>query len=391
MTNETNNTTYHGLEYPAVGYNGSEPVYGVLLNQLFESIDDRLVKAGHTDDQPNASGSGKFWYGTNDNVLYYDSGTWETIAGNATHIIEDTKSNRPSASGTNGWFYATDENTLYYDGGSWIAVTGQSGTLITDEITDFSTSGFSLAHTNTEVNSGNIHLTSSVNITSTVTMNISWQSKSQGKYVGIQFNPNNDLTEINAITAPYTSASPVYLRDSSGTDLESRSNSGGGTTLTFDNNGNGFTAGTDYRLVATGNVGRSFDGGYPYTSTDVDITDGVKDGSVENNNSVIETIEAKKLQGQTSGDCIIAYDSVPSDLSRWDVIRYKKNIEANGPTVKVNILDSNDNVLFSDVDRNTQLSTLSPSENYKVQVEIERSDLKNDPQFTYVGRQYVGN
>jgi hypothetical protein len=100
-------------------------------------------------------------------------------------------------------------------------------------------------------------------------------------YGGIVITPNTDLKGVTAEVSTNTnSVSTMYLTDTSNTTLDSASVFGGGDEATLSAD---LSAGTKYYIYvdevgATFTLGYAFDPSYPFTSDDVDIVAGVREG-----------------------------------------------------------------------------------------------------------------
>jgi hypothetical protein len=77
----------------------------------------------------------------------------------------------------------------------------------------------------------------------------------------------------------------------------------------------------------------------------------------------------------------------PSDVESWELVSFQAS--SNGGSVTVNVLDGDGNVLFANIDRNTNVSTVSPETNLQLQAELERSDGSANPRLEYASRRYT--
>lgn len=82
MSNNTEQTDYHSYEYPGENYDATDTHWGEILNDLFEDLDDDVVRKGSYDDRPDAGTEGRWYLATDRNIIFYDDGDdWDPIAG----------------------------------------------------------------------------------------------------------------------------------------------------------------------------------------------------------------------------------------------------------------------------------------------------------------------
>jgi hypothetical protein len=79
-----------------------------------------------------------------------------------------------------------------------------------------------------------------------------------------------------------------------------------------------------------------------------------------------------------SGNALIEWDKgVPTDIFAWDVATFTRTLD--GETVTVDVEDGQGNVLLSDIDRNTDISSVAANTNVKLRVNLSRNDTANNP------------
>lgn len=172
-----------------------------------------------------------------------------------------------------------------------------------------------------------------------------------GKY-GIEINPNTSLDGIKCTVSSNTSnISNLYLSDASANVITSKSASSGDTVefnetlsaganyyLTVDNNGNDFTVG--YESV----------GSFPFTSTDIDVTNSTSDGGSSTTQSYRYTITSVTAINASLSGYVTDNFTAPTDFKAWNALR-AEDVTTGGSTsanpVEFEILDSSDTVLTS--------------------------------------------
>ena len=93
------------------------------------------------------------------------------------------------------------------------------------------------------------------------------------------------------------------------------------------------------------------------------------------------------IQPRYSGSATVSWDNHPDQIEAWDMATYQRTLD--NETVTVDILDQNDNVLFSNITPNYDISTADTADNVKFQVELSRDTSTNNPTFDYAARRYT--
>jgi hypothetical protein len=84
------------------------------------------------------------------------------------------------------------------------------------------------------------------------------------------------------------------------------------------------------------------------------------------------------LGDATAGDALIEWDKgVPTDIFAWDVATFTRTLD--NETVTVDVEDGSGTVLLSDINRNTDISSVAANTNVKLRVNLSRSDTSNNP------------
>jgi hypothetical protein len=115
---------------------------------------------------------------------------------------------------------------------------------------------------------------------------------SETGFKGVIINPNSDLTKIEITLSQFTTGVTRVLVN--GSEFKTFNSKSSGDTITLERN---FSAGTDYfiEVDAEGgnyNLGWYTSGGYPYSSSEVDIV-----GGTENNFEVSDAYAIKSVKG----------------------------------------------------------------------------------------------
>jgi hypothetical protein len=111
------------------------------------------------------------------------------------------------------------------------------------------------------------------------------------------------------------------------------------------------------------------------------------DNSGETRSVYIDDIEVAEAPAK-SGNALVEFDSgVPEDISAYDLISFQRT--PDGETVTVDVEDGGGAVLFSDVGRNFDISSVDPSKNVKIRANLARSNNANDPTFDFAARRFI--
>ena len=217
---------------------------------------------------------------------------------------------------------------------------------------------------------------------------------SDGAAYGIKIRAKTALPEGIRVTmsSNTTGASDVFLTDSSGDTLVTRTFPGPGMPVTIDR---ALSANTSY-YVLVNNGGDNFDLGeytnpsYPYESESLTIETGAYGaGTLTSDFSESAfTIADVTPVSSSSGSATIAWDE-PASVSRWETAAF----QADGD-VDVYVETSSDGgSTWSDWSTNpiapgTDLSAIPPDDRVRFRVELSRDDNSNEPRLTQLTRQW---
>jgi len=298
------------------------------------------------------------------------------------------QTSEPNGSDGESWF--NPDNGLYYvhDGSSWRPIP-PAQTL--DETTTFDGSdGETVSHSDTVADSGSVKLPTS---DGTTTRDNDDNSTSTDNGAGLVINPNKDLVGVVVTISGNTgNPSDVYLAESDETILVNKSAGyTSGDTVTLEAT---LQSGTKY-YVYTRNGGGSYTSGYnntsfPFTGPDLDIVDGVwqahPDDNAADEQGAAYSLDDVRAVEKSNGNVVVSWGS-PQDIDSWDLATFERTLDSE--SVEVNVEDGNGNVLFSDIGRNFDISTVDPSKNVRFRVNLSRSNSSNNPSCDYVARRYV--
>jgi hypothetical protein len=267
---------------------------------------------------------------------------------------------------------------------------------VTEEAATFTESNVTVTNNGTEVSGGSISL-SERNAGSTATRASDSGTRTDNSAVGLVFLPNTDLDGIDCeISANTTGAtrSRVVLNDGSETVLDT-------VDISALSPGDRYihavalSSGVSFRVVLD-NKGSNFDGGVnrstspPIPSADIDITDGCFALSGNQSPSVrgIKEITGLLSVKNNSGDAVIAFDSgAPADIESYDLATFQRTLDSE--TLTVDVEDGTGTVLFSDIDRNFDISGIDTSTDIRFRANLSRNDSTNDPSLDFVARRFV--
>lgn len=134
------------------------------------------------------------------------------------------------------------------------------------------------------------------------------------------------------------------------------------------------------------------------------ITVEITGGNVNESTSVSHTGELFDLSSQTinnqeNGNFSFHFNSLPSDgsstvswgspgdIHSWELVTYQET--EDGGTVTFDVLDGSGNVLFEDVSKNFDISTVSNSTEVQIRANLSRTDVSQYPTADYVARRYT--
>jgi len=280
-------------------------------------------------------------------------------------------------------------------GGSSGGGGGGISELSAEEVADFSESGITLTHTDTEVNNGSVGLGVSVVDGSTATRSPDDSSASRDNGRGLIINPNTELEGVKATVSGNTSGlTKAYLiRASDNTTLDTDTSvSSSGDVAEFSAT---LSSGTKYYVTADAE-GSTYTEGYtsnsstPVTSDDVDITGNVYSDTTESTTGstrVFVDVTARVSGGVSSGDCVIEWDQTP-DVSEWGYVTWEETL--NGESVQIDVELADGTVIETDVKQNYPLAPIDSSKNVRVRVRLSRNDTSNNPTLDSLKRHYRG-
>jgi hypothetical protein len=267
---------------------------------------------------------------------------------------------------------------------------------VREEVTSFSESGLSINPTDARVWNESIEMFAvAAGATTTRTSDNDVINSQTNR--GLVISPNSDLEGVRAkISANTNPPDEARLEVKGGETLQTKDVSGksSGGVVEFTEP---LSGGTEYNVFLSDSSGNSWDQGfrnvstseYPYTGTDIDITASYSGGS-ETQSYVYVFSEMTSLVEDdtlTAGESVVSFNTNPADLESWDLVSYADS--PDGETVTVDVEDSNGNVLFSDIPRNFDISTVDPSVNPQFHVYLSRSDTSNEPRLDYLVRRFT--
>jgi hypothetical protein len=283
---------------------------------------------------------------------------------------------------------AADNQILVTDGNGNLTVETQAeGPNPYDQAQTFAESGVTITHNKTVVSSGSIELGFLEG--TTVSRPVDDGSFSGDSSRGLEINPNTDLDGIKVkLSSNLGNPQDVLLIDANKNIIDQ--DTSGHSAGDIVNLTGSLTSGDDY-YVGTYNDGNSYTIGevsgtsYPYSSTDIDITSGARyftsgEGSIDLlSNNAYCIVDVTALSGDaTSGDALIEWDNgVPTDIFEWDVATFTRTLD--NETVTVDVEDGSGTVLLSDIDRNTDISSVAANTNVKLRANFSRNDTSNNP------------
>ncbi|WP_436924952.1 hypothetical protein [Halosimplex amylolyticum] len=297
-------------------------------------------------------------------------------------IVTYSQSTEPAGSEGETWLH-TDGGTYHvHDGNGWQPippVTALEEVEYFDDRSSATVTGSNIISTGSSVNLQEQSLATRPSDDSTF---------NRGEFNGVEYNPNGTLGGVDMqISANTAVPGDVALRDSNGNDIirKDASSKGGGDWVHFDHT---LQEGTTYQLgvyAESSSVGLH-DGGvsYPYSDTYGDITGTVSGAS--SGDRVFAISQVGSSGAKTSGEVTISLGH-PGAIEAWDLVTYEYS--ADGETVTIDVEDGNGTVLYSDVPKNFDISTVSTSSDVQIQANMSRSNTSNTPQLFYAARRYV--
>lgn len=215
-----------------------------------------------------------------------------------------------------------------------------------------------------------------------------------GFWAGIGFNPNKEMTSIQFTVSSNTSNAPDFeLWDSSYNTLDSGVSGSAGNTLTLSAS---MSSGNKYYLVGSTTNSETYgwydSPNYPYTNTVLDITTGYYDDDNSTRGAGDTSTEAYLVNDlvpdykASSGNALIYWGS-PDDIESWDLATFQRTLD--NESVTVDIEDSNGNVLYSDIGKDFDISSVSSSKSIRIRANLSRNSFSNNPTLDYAARRYT--
>lgn len=298
-----------------------------------------------------------------------------------------------------GHVMADGETTTIDENG---VIRSHSPVQILQEVISFDEEGITVTHNNTKVNDdGNVEL-SLVEVLGTKaerTADDDGSIAARNTEKGLIIKANTDLLGIKVTTSSNTSVgSGVKIYDQSTGDMIKQV----ATTITPNKtielkniDSPLLLSGKEYRVVIYHNTAFSV-GSYdypsdallPYTSTDVDILDGIEGTTAQGFTLGFKAVQAIKPQDALSGSTTVKWSSIPTLIRAWDLVTYQ-NTE-DGETVTIDVIDaSDDSVLFASIGQNFDISTISKTINPGLKINLSRASAANNPTCNYLARRLV--
>jgi len=105
-------------------------------------------------------------------------------------------------------------------------------------------------------------------------------------------------------------------------------------------------------------------------------------------NLYLDNIKSVKSTKEKSGNALVYWDSgSPEDINSWDIATLQKSLD--NETVTVDVEDSNQNLVKSDISPNTDISDIDNTTDVRLRVNISRSDTSNSPTLDYAARRFT--
>lgn len=280
-------------------------------------------------------------------------------------------------------------NPIYvFDGDTreWKDANPTKGVLVTDEATTFEESDVTASLTNAHVNSGTILMDEySSEIGPSSTLNHS--NNDYTDQSGLYFTPDVDLDGIRVTgNQSQTKTLNAYLMDGSVTNVLDQTTISASETIELRAP---LTAGTEYTVVAddSGNLYNSrfadWTGKYPTSNDVITVNAGYK-GGVRNSDWWWNFFDFNAIYPYPNAEAVIEW-TPPQDIYAWDMATYQA--DDAGETLTVDIIDSNGNVLKSNIPRDDDISGIDAANDIRLKVNFSRTTTAQ-PQFGYAGRRF---
>lgn len=275
---------------------------------------------------------------------------------------------------------------LRYDDAQGLIARTRRGPNPFDAAQSFNESGLTIDLNDTVVGSGSIELmTNSPVSTASRPDDDSTFGGNAGTEYGLFINPNTDITGVEITVSSNTSgAGAARLKDGSTVLDETVGSFSAGDTATLTAPMN---AGQRYAVVLWNENewtnGQLAGANFPFESSNIDITFGhYYDGGTTDDCYAISDVTA--LETRNQGTALVEWPE-PADLYEWDVATFTATEEGETVDVYVGINDGNGWQRANGgapISRNYSLaddSAISPSDEVRIEAELQRDDTSNNP------------
>lgn len=278
------------------------------------------------------------------------------------------------------WFNPSNDVLYVADGSRWVPIPPVH---VLQEVSTFTESGISLANNGTRADSGSLQL--GPGVAPFPTMN---STGAQTSTQGLRFVPSTSISSLAGSISDQTSGI-TRVRILQGTTTVATQTISGNT---FSFSGLSLSSGTTYRLLFD-NSGSSYTSawyggasGFPFTCSDFSVTAG-EDENGNTSTTVWYVVNSLYNAGVTSGDCVVSWNSLPTDLKGWDLATFARTLA--GETVTIDVEDGSGTVLFSDIGQNFNISTIASTTNPQFHVYLSRASTSNNPTCDYLARRFL--
>lgn len=264
--------------------------------------------------------------------------------------------------------------------------------LSSQEVTTFAESNITITHNSTVVNSGSVELGQGLADGTTLSQDPSKYSDNSSNDIrrGMVISPNTGLDGVKA-----TVYSDVTAQDAQLFELGSPNNLL--DTTTIDSGvielSATLSAGTEY-VISMSNEDSGGDFTYYYnfdvspaqSGSDFDITNGYDVDGTFDAALLYTDITARIGSSATSGDTLVEFDSIPSELSEWGYVEFDRTLDNETAQVDVELDDGT--VIAQDVGQHFPLAPIITDKNVRLRLNLSRSDANNNPTVDSLTRHY---
>jgi len=89
----------------------------------------------------------------------------------------------------------------------------------------------------------------------------------------------------------------------------------------------------------------------------------------------------------TSGSVLVKFSSGDEDIESYDLATFQRTLD--GETVTVDVVDSNGNVLKSDISKDEDISNIATSKDVQLRANLSRNNTSNNPTVDYLARRFT--